>query len=79
MPRHEPERTCIVTRAVHPPEAMIRFVVGPDASIVPDLRQRLPGRGVWVTAERPLVEEAVRRRLFARAFKAQVVVSPTLA
>jgi predicted RNA-binding protein YlxR (DUF448 family) len=79
VPRHEPERTCIVTRAVHPPEAMIRFVVGPDASIVPDLRQRLPGRGVWVTAERPLVEEAVRRRLFARAFKAQVVVSPTLA
>lgn len=79
MPRHEPERTCIVTRIVHPPAAMFRFVVGPDAQVVPDLRQRLPGRGIWVTAERKFVEEAVKRRLFARAFKAQVVVSPDLA
>jgi predicted RNA-binding protein YlxR (DUF448 family) len=58
---------------------MIRFVLGPDARVVPDLRQRLPGRGVWVSAEKALVEDAVKRRLFARAFKAQVAVSPDLA
>ena len=44
-PRHQPERTCIVTREVGPPDAMIRFVVGPDGVVVPDLRHRLPGRG----------------------------------
>ena len=79
MPRQEPERTCIVTRVVRPPGEMIRFVLGPDARVVPDLRQRLPGRGVWVSAEKALVEDAVKRRLFARAFKAQVAVSPDLA
>ncbi len=79
MPRHEPERTCIVTRAVMPPAALIRFVVGPERQVVPDLRRRLPGRGVWVTARRALVEEAVRRRLFSRAFKAEARASESLA
>jgi len=69
MPRREPERTCIVTRAVRSPAEMIRFVLGPDGTVVPDLRRRLPGRGVWVTATRAMVEEAVRRRSFNRAFK----------
>lgn len=79
MPRHEPERTCIVTREVRPPEAMIRFVVGPDGAVVPDLRGRLPGRGAWVTARAEMVREAVRKRLFARAFKAQVKAEARLA
>ena len=79
MPRHEPERTCIVTREVRPPEAMIRFVVGPDGAVVPDLRRRLPGRGAWVTARAEMVREAIRKRLFARAFKAQVKAEPGLA
>nr|WP_246179820.1 RNA-binding protein [Microvirga thermotolerans] len=78
MPRHEPERTCIVTRAVRPPAELIRFVLGPDREVVPDLRHRLPGRGVWVGARQDLVEEAVRRRLFARAFKAEVKVPESL-
>jgi predicted RNA-binding protein YlxR (DUF448 family) len=77
--RHEPERTCIVTRAAQPPAGLIRFVLGPDAQVVPDLKHKLPGRGVWVTARFDLVEEAVRRRLFARAFKAQVTAPETLA
>jgi hypothetical protein len=69
MPRHEPERTCIVSRTVRPAAAMIRFVLGPNGAVVPDLKRRLPGRGVWVAAERTAVEEAVRRRLFNQAFK----------
>ena len=79
MPRHQPERTCIVTREVQPPEAMIRFVVGPDGAVVPDLRHRLPGRGAWVTAQAEMVRQAVAKRLFARAFKAPVKAAPHLA
>ncbi|MCB8819243.1 RNA-binding protein [Microvirga rosea] len=79
MPRHEPERTCIVTRTVHPSAELIRFVLGPDREVVPDLKHKLPGRGVWVTARHDVVEEAVRRRVFPRAFKAEVTVPETLA
>lgn len=79
MPRREPERSCIVTRAVNPPEGLIRFVVGPDGDVVPDLRRRLPGRGAWVTATAAKVSEAVRRRQFNRAFKGEVKTSPDLA
>ena len=66
------ERTCIVTRRVGEPDGLLRFVAGPDMSVVPDLKRKLPGRGCWVTAERSYVEQAARKNLFARAFKAQV-------
>jgi hypothetical protein len=79
MPRREPERTCIVTREVRSPDEMIRFVLGPDGSVVPDLRRKLPGRGVWVSATAGMVGEAVRRRLFSRAFKTEARASATLA
>src|SRR3712207_1418606 len=79
MPRHEPERTCIVTRQPAPPAELIRFVVGPDNQVVPDLKGRLPGRGAWVSATRACVEQAVKRRLFARAFKAEAKASPAFA
>jgi predicted RNA-binding protein YlxR (DUF448 family) len=78
VPRHEPERTCIVTRAANSPAGLIRFVLGPDQQVVPDLRHKLPGRGVWVTARRDLVEEAVKRRLFSRAFKTEAKAPETL-
>ena len=58
---------------------MIRFVIGPDQHVVPDLRRRLPGRGVWVTATRAAVAQAVKRRAYARGFKADVGVAPGLA
>ena len=51
---------------------MIRFVAGPDGTVVPDLKRRLPGRGVWVTNSRDTVGEAVRRKAFARGLKAAV-------
>jgi len=66
------ERLCIATRAVRPVAEMIRFVAGPDGVVVPDLKRRLPGRGVWVTARRRLVEEAVRRRAFGRGLKGDI-------
>jgi predicted RNA-binding protein YlxR (DUF448 family) len=74
-----PLRTCIVSRVQKPPEELIRFVAGPDGTIVPDLARRLPGRGVWVEARRAAVTEAVRRKAFARALKQQVSVPPDLA
>lgn len=66
------ERTCIVTRRAGEPDGLLRFVVGPDMSVVPDLKRQLPGRGCWVSAERVHVEEAARKNLFSRAFKAKV-------
>lgn len=74
-----PERTCIVTRTKGTPETLIRFVQGPDGAVVPDIRAKLPGRGAWVTADFATVTEAVRRKSFARAFKAEVKVPADLA
>ncbi|NLH81312.1 MAG: RNA-binding protein [Phyllobacteriaceae bacterium] len=57
---------------------LLRFVQAPDGSVVPDLKRNLPGRGVWVEARRAVVEKAVAKKLFARAFRAQVSVDPGL-
>jgi predicted RNA-binding protein YlxR (DUF448 family) len=73
------ERLCVVTREVKPVADMIRFVVGPDGEVVPDLKRRLPGRGAWVTATREAMAQAVKRRAFARGFKADVRVPADLA
>ena len=75
---HQPERTCIVTREARPAAELIRFVLGPEGEVYPDLKHKLPGRGVWVTARADKVDEAVRRRLFSRAFKAEAKAAPTL-
>lgn len=66
-------------RTVHPVEELIRFVRAPDGTVVPDLRRRLPGRGVWVEARRAKVEEAMKRKVFARGFRDAVVVPASLA
>lgn len=68
------ERTCIVTRTVLPPSDLIRFVLAPDSTVVADLRHKLPGRGVWVKARKDIVAQAVRRKLFPKAFKAEAKV-----
>lgn len=72
-------RTCIVSRETKAPDALIRFVVGPDGTVVPDLKQTLPGRGAWVSATRAAVVQAVKRKAFARAFRKPVTVPPDLA
>jgi hypothetical protein len=67
-----PERTCIVTRQKGEPSDLLRFVLGPDGSVVPDIRARLPGRGAWLTATAATVELALKRKAFTRAFKQEV-------
>jgi uncharacterized protein len=66
------ERLCAVTRTVRPVSDLIRFVVGPDGEVVPDLKRKLPGRGVWITATCDALAEAVKRSAFARGFKRNV-------
>lgn len=72
------DRTCIVSRRPAGPDELVRFVVGPDGTVVPDLKRSLPGRGCWVTADREHVDKAVKKGAFARALKAQVTVPPDL-
>jgi predicted RNA-binding protein YlxR (DUF448 family) len=72
------DRTCIVTRQSGEPDELIRFVVGPDSAVVPDLKRSLPGRGCWVTAERLYVDKAAAKGHFSRAFKRQVGLPPDL-
>ncbi|MGE0845351.1 MAG: RNA-binding protein [Flavobacteriaceae bacterium] len=74
-----PERFCIVDRTARPREALIRFVLAPDGTVTPDVKGRLPGRGVWVTARAAKIDEAVRRRLFARGFRREVSAPADLA
>ena len=72
------ERFCVVARAVRPTEEMLRFVAGPDGTVVPDIRRKLPGRGVWVTATREAVAEAVKRGALQRGLKVNVRVPAEL-
>jgi len=71
------QRFCAATRTVKPVEDMIRFVIGPDG-VVPDLKRKLPGRGIWITASRATLGEAVARNIFARSFKREVRVAADL-
>lgn len=68
-----------MTRTVHPVDELIRFVRAPDGTVVPDLKRRLPGRGVWVEARKDRVEEAVKRGVFSRGFKEKTEAAPNLA
>jgi len=68
------ERRCIVSGETLPKSELMRFVVGPDSTLVADLDGDLPGRGLWVRPERPLLEEAISRNAFSRAQGGQVIV-----
>ncbi len=69
-----PERKCLATGEVRPKSDLIRFVSGPDSTIVPDISGKLPGRGIYVSASRAALEKAVSKRLFSKGAKAQVTV-----
>lgn len=71
-------RRCILTRSERPPDDLIRFVVDPSGAIVPDLARKLPGRGVWVTADKASVSAAAKANAFAKSLKRQVKVPPDL-
>ena len=73
-----PERTCIASRTRRPVEDLIRFVAAPDGMVVPDLKRNLPGRGVWVSATRQAVADAVRKKAFGRSLKAEVKADSNL-
>lgn len=73
-----PERRCIVTGVVLPKSALIRFVVAPDGRVVPDIGERLPGRGLWLTARRDILVLAVRKKAFSRAARCNVEAPPDL-
>ena len=71
----EPERKCIVTGESQPKAGLIRFCVGPENDVVPDVLGRLPGRGFYVTADRTALNKAVAKGLFARAARQPVKVA----
>lgn len=72
------ERACALTRKVMPVSKLVRFVVGPGDEVVPDVKRKLPGRGLWVTASRESIAEAVKRNVFARGFKRGVHATAAL-
>jgi uncharacterized protein len=74
-----PERRCIVTGQVRPKAELLRFAVAPDGTLFPDPGHDLPGRGIWLSPSRDVVNTAVAKRSFSRAARRQVVVPEDLA
>jgi hypothetical protein len=72
-------RMCAVSRAQRPIDELIRFVVSPQGEVIADIKRKLPGRGLWISASRQTVAEAVRRHQFSRGFKRDVRVAESLA
>lgn len=77
-PEIGPLRRCAVTRERLAKERMIRFVIGPDRQVVPDLAARLPGRGIWLSAQRDVLQAASQRGVFAKAARGPVTLPPDL-
>jgi predicted RNA-binding protein YlxR (DUF448 family) len=74
-----PLRRCLVSRQVRPKAELLRFVVGPEGRLIVDPAELLPGRGLWLTPRRDIVESAVAKGLFAKAAGQRVVVAGELA
>ena len=73
------KRTCIVTGTKDDPEAMLRFALSPDGSVVADIRRKLPGRGVWTRLSFDTVSRAAAKQAFSRAFRAKAEAPASLA
>ena len=71
-PNKSPERKCIATGKVCDKSGLIRFVIGPDGAIVPDLLEKLPGRGIWVSADKDALQTAIEKNLFSKSAKTKV-------
>ena len=67
------QRRCIATGEIHDRSSLLRFVVGPNGELVPDMASRLPGRGLWLTPRRDILENAMARRLFARSARLAII------
>lgn len=72
------QRRCLMTGEVQPKSALVRFVLSPSGDIVPDIAERLPGRGLWVCARRDVLQQAVAKNPFSRAAKTQARVPADL-
>lgn len=70
--RNARSRLCAATREIRPVDRLLRFVRDPDGNVVPDIRGRLPGRGVWISCDRTLLRRAIDRQVFARQFRQPV-------
>ncbi|MBL8628108.1 MAG: RNA-binding protein [Rhodospirillaceae bacterium] len=80
MPREdETVRQCLASGETHPITVMVRFVVGPEDTVVADVAGRLPGRGLWLSAKRDMIETAAAKRLFSKAAHRPVRVPENLA
>lgn len=77
--KKSPERKCIVTGKVRDKASLIRFVIGPDGNPVPDLEEKLPGRGIWIEAARETIETALKKGLFAKAARRKITGPANLA
>ena len=75
---NEPERKCIVLGSSHLKEELIRFVLCPAGVVTPDLSEKLPGRGIWVSASSDALFEAIKKNLFSRAAKKQATIPDNL-
>ena len=75
----DPRRFCVLTGVTHPVSKLIRFVVGPGDQIVPDICATLPGRGLWLSADRNSVNTAHDRNIFSRAARREVNVADDIA
>lgn len=73
------QRRCAVTRVPGTPDTLLRFAIAPNGHILPDLQERLPGRGIWLVARREVLEKALAKKLFARAANGPVTAPPDLA
>lgn len=73
------ERRCVVTGNIADADQLLRVALSPDGVVTPDIAARLPGRGAWITADRALVDKAVTKRLFNRAFEKPVEAPGDLA
>ena len=74
-----PERRCVATGARLPKSELVRFVIGPDGNVVPDIRNKLPGRGVWVKSQRAALDKAIRKGIFSKHFRKHSTVPEDLA
>lgn len=74
-----PVRQCAVTRERLAQTGMVRFVAGPDGAVVPDIAGKLPGRGVWIRADRTSIDQGVKANALARGLKQQVQAPDNLA
>jgi uncharacterized protein len=76
MEQAETMRRCILTRSSLPTSQLVRFVVAPDSTVVPDIAEKLPGRGLWLRAERDIIDQACSSDMFAKV-SGEKVVQPT--